>query len=225
MSEPYKNKYRIPSARLQSWDYANEGMYFITICTANRDCYFGNIAPPNPVETRCIASPTAQPKLHVTDTKPLESEMRLSEIGKAAEIEWLKTVDLRPDMNLELAEFVVMPNHFHGIIMIGENSYNNPTGRYGNNRDAMHRVSIANTDDNTTEQSTNKFGPQSKNVASVMRGFKSAVTTYARKNDLPFAWQTRFHDHIIRSTDEYKRIVHYIVNNPVNWQNDKFYMP
>jgi putative transposase len=209
MSDLYQNKYRIPSARLQAWDYSNQGMYFITIFTGNRECYFGNI-----VETRCIASPPAKHNPSVIDPAPPPSEMQLSEIGKVAEREWLKTVELRPDMNLELAEFVVMPNHFHGIIMIGENAYNNPTGRYAKG-DAMHRVSIT--------EPANKFGPQSKNIASILRGYKSAITTAARKNQIPFAWQARFHDHIIRSETEYIKVANYIINNPTSWANDKFY--
>ena len=146
--------------------------------------------------------------------------MFLSEIGKVAEQEWIRTVQFRPDMNLELAEFAVMPNHFHGIIMIGENAYNNPGGRFGKG-DAMHRVS---TDlRQVGSETTNKFGPQAKNLASSLRGYKSSVTTAARKNGIPFGWQTSFHDHIIRSEGEYKKIAGYIINNPLNWANDKFY--
>lgn len=211
----FKDKYRIPSARLQTWDYANHGMYFITICTANRECYFGEI-----VETRCLASSTNIP----------EYEMQLNDLGKKVESEWLKTAELRPDMNLELAEYVVMPNHFHGIIIIGENQYN--TSVYNTDRelepsyldmahsDAKHRAS---TIDDINDNSKNKFGKQSKNLASILRGFKSAVTTYARINDIPFNWQPRFHDHIITKNEEYLRIADYIINNPQNWQKDKFY--
>ena len=220
MAELFKNKYRISSARLQTWDYANAGMYFITICTARRECFFGEI-----VETRCIASPPE-----------IQPQMQLTEIGKTAQTEWLKSVELRPDMNLELAEFEVMPNHFHGIIMIGENKYNRGNGNGNDNgnddhdrigggmdcRDAMHRVS---TDTDTTphRDTANQFGPQSKNLGSIIRGYKSAVTTHARKNNISFAWQPRFHDHIIRTNDEYHRIANYILNNPGQWQKDKFY--
>ena len=109
MSELFKNKYRIPSARLQTWNYADNRMYFITICTKNRECFFGEI-----VETRCFASPDIASPAEVP-----EYEMQLNDLGKIVESEWLKTIDLRPDMNLELAEYVVMPNHFHGIIYIG----------------------------------------------------------------------------------------------------------
>jgi REP element-mobilizing transposase RayT len=98
-----------------------------------------------------------------------------------------------------------MPNHFHGIIFIGENQYN------------------ANIKEYLADRSINKFGPQSKNLASVIRGFKSAVTTYARKNKILFDWQSRFHDHIVRSEAEYYRIAEYITDNPANWSKDEFY--
>ena len=69
----------------------------------------------------------------------------------------------------------------------------------------------------------NQFGPQSRNLGSIIRGFKSGVKSYATTNHLVFHWQERFHDHIIRDEEEYRRIAHYIVNNPANWRKDKFY--
>jgi len=213
MSDLYQNKYRISSARLQTWDYANEGMYFVTICTKNRECYFGEIVDVKtpcmslPDETQCIAS--------------LHPKMQLSEIGMIAQSEWIKSIELRGDMNLGLGEFVIMPNHMHGIIMIGENDFNR-------RRDAMHRVSTENQSGNRDAMhgvSTNRFGPQSKNLSSICRGYKSAVTTYARKMHLEFDWQPRFHDHIIRSAEEYGRISNYILNNVDKWRDDKFYKP
>ncbi len=196
--DKFKNKYRITSARLQNWDYGSPGLYFITICTKNRECYFGDITT---VETQCIAS--LQPMTSIQTTK----------IGQIAETEWLKTPEIRPDMNIELGEFVVMPNHFHGIIIIGGNKYNNDC------RDAMHGVSTTTIKTPTK----NKFGPQIKNLGSIVRGFKSSVTTFATKNNIVFGWQERFHDHIIRSHDEYLRISNYIINNPANWGKDKFF--
>lgn len=201
MAKKYQNKYRIASARLKKWNYANSASYFITICTANREHYFGEIS---------------------------NKKMNLSVLGKIVEQEWIKTIDIRPDMNLSLGEFVVMPNHFHGIIFIGENKYNrNCTDAMRDHcRDAMHGVSTMRCVSTTTETETNtgnKFGPQSKNLASIVRGFKSAVTTWARKNNITFNWQSRYHDHIIRNQNEYNRIANYILNNPANWQEDKFF--
>ena len=154
--------------------------------------------------------------------------MQQSEIGQVAKEEWFKTPRLRPDMNLELGEFLVMPNHIHGIIMIGENKYNSDGGGgalgidadTNARRDAMHRVST-NTQTNTPK---NQFGSQRKNLASIIRGYKSAVTIYARKNQIDFAWQPRFYEHIIRSPDDYDRISTYIAENPQNWNQDKFFM-
>lgn len=122
----------------------------------------------------------------------------MTEIGIIAQREWFKTPEIRPDMNISLGEFVVMPNHIHGIIHIGG--------------DGMHRTS------------TNpKFGPQSKNLGSIIRGYKSAVTTYARKLNLEFQWQPLYYEHIIRTDSSLARISQYIQNNPLKWLKDKYY--
>lgn len=70
---------------------------------------------------------------------------------------------------------------------------------------------------------TNQFGPQSKNLASVIRGFKIGVTTNARKINPDFAWQSRFHDHIIRNDRALKNIQRYIINNPLQWKTGEFH--
>ena len=213
----FQNKYRIPSARWREWNYGDEGAYFITICTKQREHYFGEIE---------------------------NGQMQLSEIGKTAQNEWLNSMDIRPDMNLDMECFVVMPNHIHGIVVIGKNEYNSVRDDGDYCKDAMHGVSMENNDtisdamhgvstDNETETniielfqkietitSANHFGPQSKNLASIMRGFKSAVTTTARELNISFGWQTRFHDHVIRDDDEFRRIAFYIEQNPMNWEKD-----
>ncbi len=215
----FNNKYRIPSARLQGWNYANAAMYFVTICTRNREHYFGEI---------------------------VDSVLQSTEIGKFAHDEWYNTAALRPDMHLELGEFVVMPNHVHGIIIIGDNGYNSSQERGYNvggdgddnrtRRDAMHCVSTPNANTPIPNDAActdarhcvsagykNQFAPQSKNLSAIIRGYKSVVTTCARKNNLDFGWQPRFYDHIIRSADSYHRISGYITNNPARWKEDTFY--
>ncbi|MBP5455780.1 MAG: DUF740 domain-containing protein [Paludibacteraceae bacterium] len=67
------------------------------------------------------------------------------------------------------------------------------------------------------------FGPQSKTLGSVIRGIKSAVTHFANENNIPFAWQSRYHDHIVRNQNEMNRIAEYIENNPIRWEIDCFY--
>jgi REP element-mobilizing transposase RayT len=174
--EKFKQKYRIKSARHPDWDYANLGAYFVTICTHNRKCFFGEI---------------------------IDGSMVLSEIGKIVETEWLKTFEMRPDMNLQMGEYVIMPNHFHAIIIIGENEYN--TKR---------------CDGGGPHSTPNKFGPQSKNLASIIRGFKIGVTKNVHKIHPDFAWQSRFHDRIIRDNREFENVRAYIYNNPQNWGKD-----
>jgi REP element-mobilizing transposase RayT len=189
------------SVRLKNWDYAKEAMYFITICTKNRVCYFGEIIERNhdkePHDVLQKSNIVLQP----------------TEMGEIARTEWYKTVKLRPDMNLKLGEFGVMPNHIHGIIMIGKNEYNIPC------RAVMHHGPTG--DGNITYK--NQFGPQSKNLASIIRGYKSAVTTLARKKQIEFIWQSRFYEHIIRSSTEFQRISNYIRQNPAHWLMDRFY--
>ena len=185
--EKFKNQYRIPSNRWQGYDYSASGMYFVTVCTKGKRHFFGQI---------------------------VDGEFQPSAMGEVAKNEWLKTATLRPDMNLILDEFVVMPNHFHGIIFIGENQYNTST-----RRDALQCVSAIHSV--RAESGDNKFGAQSKNLASIIRGFKMAVTTFARKNNIDFAWHERFHDHVIRDNDALQNIRAYIYNNPANWLDDE----
>ena len=132
----------------------------------------------------------------------IDGQMLLSNIGKIVQSEWLKTFEMRPDMNLWMGEYVVMPNHFHAIIGIGDNQYN------------MHLTSI----DKSIPK--NQFGPQSKNLASIIRGFKIGVTRNARLLNPQFAWQSRYHDHIIRDDKSYQKISIYIQYNPKNWNKD-----
>ena len=195
MNDLFRNKYRIPSARLQNWNYGLSASYFITICTSKHKYFFGDIS---------------------------DNDIILSEIGIIVKKEWLRTFKMRSDMNLQNDIYAIMPNHFHAIITIGENLYNSPKS------DTMHNINDYNYPDDRRRDavhcvSTNKFGPQSKNLASIIRGFKIAVTTNSRKKHPDFAWQTRFHDHIIRNPAEYKRIFDYIADNPKNWIKDKFY--
>jgi REP element-mobilizing transposase RayT len=91
MQDKFQNKYRIPSARLQNWDYSSNGAYFITICTQNREHYFGEIK---------------------------DAAMQISTIGQLAEQYWKEIPNHFPFV--ELGNFVVMPNHIHGILIINK---------------------------------------------------------------------------------------------------------
>ncbi len=174
------NQYRRITARAL-WHNYNGGMYFITICTKDKEHYFGEIT---------------------------DGVMNLSEIGKCLHEQIVKTSEIRADMNVEIPLFVIMPNHVHLIIIIGENQYNTTICS-----DAMHCAA-------TNDKPINKFAPQSKNLASVIRGIKISTTTFARKNGFTFSWQSRFYDHIIRDSAEMNSIAEYIENNVVQWECD-----
>ena len=137
--------------------------------------------------------------------------MHLSDIGKIAEVEWIKTPSVRPDMNIVLKDFAVMPDHIHGII--GLQIHSGDGINVDECRDAMHGVSTFINNTTASVSTKNKFGPQFKNLPSVMRGFKSTVTTQARKLGISFDWQERYHDRIIRDEAELQRISKYIKGN------------
>ncbi len=223
MPDKCQNKYRIPSARLPAWDYSRNAAYFITICTAKRQHYFGEI---------------------------INREMQLSETGRMAYRCWQAIPDHFPSVFLDA--FVVMPNHTHGIIIIdkpgndGRVVGNNAAIENGTVVETRHALSLPSNPQRPTkkqqrppeiepepqqsqhlnliEQPRPRFRNQGKNTISAMIGsFKSAVTKWCNENKLPFGWQTRFHDHIIRNNDEFWRIRNYIVNNETNWTEDKFF--
>ena len=216
MHQKYQNKYRGQSTRKQSWDYSSEGSYFITICTKNKQHFFGKIR---------------------------DGKMMLSEIGKVVESEWIKSIAMRPEMEIELGEFVVMPNHFHAIINIVRRAATHRGPEFVSNGDDGSRCDPSSPEFSSIENASsdnlaamrrgrtdasasakkNQFGEQSNNIASIIRGFKSAVTCWCKKNDyLNFGWHPLFHDHIIRDEKAYLNISNYIRNNPVNWEKDCF---
>ena len=219
MHELYRNKYRVPPARAQWWNYKNTAAYFITICTADRQPYFGEI---------------------------VANKMQLSAAGKIAENFWHEIIN--HTQNVKLGEFIVMPNHIHGIITIDNNivetrhalspspciansGNNNPNNTNPCDEKTLASFNIQETGHALSLQSNQpqfekhfRFRNQGKNtLSSIIGGYKSAVSKHCREKSIDFAWQTRFHDRIIRDIDEYNRIAEYITTNPLNWQNDKNY--
>jgi putative transposase len=162
----FNNKYRIDSSRLIGHDYSLPGKYFITVCTRKRKPYFG---------------------------KGQNGGIVLSELGLVLQKEWLKTPGIRKEMNISLDEYIIMPDHFHAIIEIGN---------------------CLRTTKTITRSYRNVFGPQSNNLGSIIRGLKSAVTIFSKRMHLEFGWQPGYHDRLIRSEYELKRIRKYIIMNP-----------
>jgi REP element-mobilizing transposase RayT len=132
MPEKFKNKYRIASARLQSWDYRSNGAYFLTICTAGRENYFGSIK---------------------------NREMVLAPIGRIAHEFWMEIPGHFPFVVLDA--FVVMPNHTHGIIIIdrGNQRFRNIDDIRDIRRDVACNVSTHTTKPMNTTKPTNSTKP------------------------------------------------------------------
>ncbi|MEE9554067.1 MAG: transposase [candidate division Zixibacteria bacterium] len=159
---------------MKSHNYGENGYYFITICTKNKDNFFGDI---------------------------VDDKMDLSFIGKVADKFWREIPEHFPFVILD--EFIIMPNHIHGIIII--------------NKEELQAVE---THNRASLQYKNKFGSQSKNLGSIIRNYKSAVKKYAMIQQIVFAWQPRFYDHIIRNERSLVKIREYIRSNPTMWDKD-----
>jgi len=161
----------------------------------------------------------------------------LNDLGKIAETCWLEIPQHFPFV--ELGNHVVMPNHVHGIIIINKpddrrdgepvNDAGTIGGRTIDGGTTVETQNFASLQKQpppqppVLEQPRNRFGPQSQNLASIIRGYKTGVTKQARLLDKNFAWQSRFHDHIIRDNGSFERIARYIQNNPAQWQEDSLY--
>ena len=232
MVNKYQNKYRIPSARLQTWDYSSNGAYFITICTQNREHFFGKIE---------------------------NGDMQLNEIGLMAEQFWA-AIPQHFEF-VELGNFVIMPNHVHGILIINQVSARVETLQCNvcTDEDSVEtlqcnvctcnvctcnvctdvendsvetlqcNVCTTNDDSATTDNGAEKneqmakISPKPGSVSTIIRSYKSVVTKNARFVNADFGWQTRFHDHIIRNAVSFDNIQNYITNNPSSWAADTFY--
>ena len=197
MSEDkYKNRYRIPSARAAWHDYMG-GAYFVTICTKDREFYFGKIE---------------------------DDEMHLSEIGRYVDEQFRDVSSNYP--YAVIPSYVVMPNHIHAIVIIDDH--------YDVCRDAIHRVSET---IHRVPESEMQMGPTQdrggitgrsnpmlyQSLGTVIRGLKARVTHYANENEIDFAWQSRFHDRIIRDQKDMNETALYVDNNVAKWPEDEMH--
>ena len=167
------NPFHRHSLRLKKYSYSMPGAYFITICTYRKENLLGQI---------------------------IDGKLELNVLGKMTEREWLKTFQIRK--NIQLDEYVIMPNHFHGIIILADC------------KGTMHPA--------PTYESFGKPIPGS--IPTIIRMFKSAVTRGIKQLGSPFfysIWQRNYYEHIIRNENELNCIRKYILENPLRWQYDK----
>lgn len=188
-------KHHRRSIRLKGYDYSQPGAYFVTIVTKHRRRLFGRI---------------------------INGLMKLSPLGYQAHCCWLEIPDHFP--NVELGEFVIMPDHVHGIIIIVE-----PSG--GGKCLRGHDSSAVQSGSNQERKlpSTRKpgtchtaFRSPSQTIGSIVRGFKVGVTKWARTHtSIQNVWHRNYYESIIRSERHMQCVTRYIRNNPAAWEARK----
>jgi len=163
------------SIRLPEYDYAQPGAYFITACAHDRACLFGDI---------------------------VGTDMRLNEWGEIAAECWRAIPDHFEHVTLD--EYVIMPNHVHGILVIEDD--------WAGNVRATHASPVP------------PRGPQPRSIGAIVGSFKSA--TARRINDLrgtpdTRVWHRNYYEHVIRSEESLRQIRQYIADNPIHWADDR----
>ncbi len=182
----FKEKFRIESTRLPHWNYSDPGYYFVTICTNYFVEYFGKVG---------------------------NGRMTMNEWGLIVAQEWVKAPQIRPSVQLD--EWIVMPNHLHGIICIGSDPVETSRG-----------TSLPITPDVLKIQNADipnkpRIHMHAGSVGSIVNHFKGACTSRIRKSCPEFSWQPRFYDHVIRNQDSLDKIRRYIADNSAKWDRDR----
>ena len=197
------------SIRLPKYDYSLPGVYFVTICTQNRKCLFGDIA---------------------------DGIMRPNDAGRTAQRCWDDIPNHFPHVALDMV--VIMPNHVHGILMItepppvGVDVGAGAVGDAGAGAGAGAAVGAKNFSPlqpplqppQPPRQHLPRPRGTSKTIGSIVRGFKIGVTKWMRENTAVHdVWQRNFWEHVVRDEPELSRIREYVQNNPVRWEMDRLY--
>jgi REP element-mobilizing transposase RayT len=202
-------KHHRKSIRLTGHDYSQTGAYFVTICTRDRECLFGDV---------------------------IEKQMILNGNGNIARHCWVEL--FKKFNNIRSPAFVVMPNHIHGIIIIQRQVKVHKTQEnQSDGRALIHQTHPHQQGDKYNEQGlinqtpTIDFVQQpgwilmenpSLTLGKIIRHYKAQVTTKIRKNGAAyFQWQRNYYDIIIRNSKEFEQKRNYIKNNPANWENDE----
>jgi putative transposase len=182
------NKNHRQSIRLKNYDYTSAGAYFVTLCTFQKQHLFGEI---------------------------VDAEMVLNELGSIVHFEWKWTEVVRPTVDMDV--YVVMPNHLHGIVVLGED---NPAKSTEND-----------VQDDVGAHSCNFVCLQAAPLHRAKRSLGSFIsqfkaTTTKRINQLcdtkgAPVWHPNYYEHVIRDEKDCNRIREYIEYNPQNWQTDE----
>ncbi len=188
MNSPVHNR---RSVRLEEYDYSQQGAYFVTICTQQRECLLGQV---------------------------MNTEMEINEAGKMVQSIW-HNLSIRYPYSV-MDEFIVMPNHIHGIIFLQELGRGDPCDRPEN-------VGTYDRED-LGEYKIRPYGTLPKTLGRIIQGFKSMTTHQyilgVKKQNWPSfpgkLWQRNYYEHVIRSEEDLNQVREYIQNNPLNWAFD-----
>ena len=188
--------YKRKTHRLANWDYGSDGVYFITICCFDKQSYLGTVC---------------------------NKKVVLSEIGAISSSYWLEIPDHFPHVKLD--EFIIMPNHVHGIIILDKTIALK-----------RHEALQVQSDDSVVPfngispmqgptKNINCFSQPIKNSLSViLNQYKSSVKRWCNKNGfIKFQWQSRFYDQILHNENALEKVREYIHSNPENWLEDDLY--
>lgn len=184
----HSTKPKPPFRRLRNFDYSQPGGYFVTMCTVQRECMLGKIEAGSTV---------------------------LSPVGKIVREEWLRSPSLQIEIRLD--EFVVMPNHLHGIVFIEAKD-----DRLTDERLSIQKKAESHCRARLQNEAVKHRGPRS--LASFISSFKAYTARQANillNTPGSRLWQPDYYEHVIRDDDDLRNIRQYIVNNPLQWELDK----
>ncbi len=204
------------SMRFKGYDYSQSGAYFVTICTHQHQSLFGTI---------------------------VGGEMVFNSYGKVVEEEWFKSARIRSEIELFADEFVVMPNHIHGIIWILKDPTVGATrgivgatrgivgatrGIVGATRGIVGATrGIVRATRRVAPTSVSRpCGPKPGSIGAIIGQYKSAVTKRINQNRETHGepiWQRNYHDHILRDETELVNMRAYIADNPRRWSEDRYH--
>ncbi len=183
-----KNQHLRHCMRLKGYDYSEEGAYFVTVVTHHREMLFGKV---------------------------VDGVMVLNELGEVLNFTWNDLINHFE--NIELEEFIIMPNHFHGIIYI-----DSPVGVGSKPTREYRDVELSRADHGLSRAG---HGPAPTNLFEIMRQFKTfsakRINLIRGLQGVP-VWQRSYYDHIIRDEKDYNNIANYIAMNPSNWEEDEY---